>query len=255
MKLSGRIMGSISLLLVVANVTGCTKLKARDQLVKGVQAFKAGEYERAVNHFQESIALDPTYDTAKLDLAAAYAFQVVPNLDSPENLKIAHKALDGFNEVLAKNPSDLGALRQVASIHFNIKQYDQTKLDEQKVIALDPNDADANDMIGAVDFMQALKNETAIFAAAGITDDGQGTAKKSKDVCEKLAAANSVLIADSLKYLQQAVAINPTYEDAMNYINLVYRRKANIECGDDAARKANEAAKEKKLQGGIDMSK
>jgi len=59
----------------------------------------------------------------------------------------------------------------------------------------------------------------------------------------------------------------------MNYINLVYRRKANIECGDDAARKAdiamadqwvqkamgarkaNEAAKEKKLQGGIDPTK
>ena len=273
MKLSSRITGSISLLLVLASVTGCSKLKARDQLVKGVQAFKAGQYERAVNHFQESIALDPSYDTAKLDLAAAYAFQVVPNLDSPDNLKVAHKALDGFNEVLAKNPNDLGALRQIASIHFNIKMYDQTKIDEQKVIALDPNDADANDMIGAVDFMEALKNETAIFGAAGITDDGQGTAKKSKDVCQKLATANSALIEESLKYLQQAVAINPTYEDAMNYINLVYRRKANIECGDDAARKAdvamadqwvqkamgarkaNEAAKEKKLQGGIDPTK
>ena len=112
-----------------------------------------------------------------------------------------------------------------------------------------------------------------ILGAAGLTDDGMGTVKKSKDVCQKIATANNVLIDEALKNLQQAVAINPTYGDAMDYMNLVYRRKANTECGDDAARKAdlaqadswtqkamgarkaNEAAKEKKLQGGIDMSK
>ena len=33
------------MLVVLANTTGCTKLRARDQLVKGVQAFKAGHYE------------------------------------------------------------------------------------------------------------------------------------------------------------------------------------------------------------------
>jgi tetratricopeptide (TPR) repeat protein len=273
MKLSARIAGSLTLLLVLASTVGCSKLRARDQLVKGVNAFKAGQYEAAVNHFQQSVALDPNYPTARLDLAAAYAYEVVPNLDTPENIKVAQKALDGFNTVLADKPDDLGALRQIASIHFNIKQFDQTKLDEQKVISLDPNDAEANDMIGVIDFTKAFKNETAILGAAGLTDDGMGTPKKSKDVCAKLATANSALIDEALKYLQQAVSINPTYGDAMDYLNLMYRRKANIECGNDdarkadlaqadawtqkamGARKANEAAKEKKLAGGIDLNK
>jgi tetratricopeptide (TPR) repeat protein len=273
MKLSARIAGSAALLLVLANTIGCTKLRARDQLVKGVQAFKAGQYERAVNHFQESIKLDPNYDTAKLDLAAAYAFMVVPNLDTPENMKVAQKAIDGFNEVLAKNPDDLGALRQIASIHFNIKQYDQTKADEQKVISLDPKDAEAHDMIAVIDFTRAIKNEGLVFGPAGITDDGNGTPKKSKDVCSKLAELNAPLVDEALTHLKQAVDINPNYSDAMDYLNLTYRRKANIECGNDDARKADiaqadawtqramgarkaiEAAKEKKIQGGIDMSK
>lgn len=273
MKLSARISGSIALLLVLASTVGCSKLRARDQLVKGVNAFKAGQYEAAVNHFQQSVALDPNYPTARLDLAAAYAYEVVPNLDTPENIKVAQKALDGFNSVLADKPDDLGALKQIASIHFNIKQFDQTKLDEQKVISIDPNDAEAHDMIGVIDFTKAYKNETAILGAAGLTDDGMGTPKKSKDVCMKLAAANGPLIDEALKYLQQAVNINPTYGDAMDYLNLMYRRKANIECGDDnarkadlaqadawtqkamGARKANEAAKEKKLAGGIDLNK
>jgi tetratricopeptide (TPR) repeat protein len=273
MKLSARISASAALLIILASTTGCTKLRARDQLVKGVQAFKAGHYEEAVNHFQTSVALDPTYDTAQLDLAAAYAFQVVPNLDTPDNLKIAQKAIDGFNTVLNRDPNDLMALRQIAGIHRNIKQYDKAKADELKIISIDPQDAEANYTIGVIDWTQAYKNATTILGAAGMPDDGLGNAKKSKDVCAKLVTANTALVDDAMKYLQQAVSINPNYDEAMSYLNLNYRRKADLECGNDAARKAdvaqadmwaqkslgarkaNEAAKEKKAGGGVDMTK
>lgn len=259
------------MMLVLANTTGCTKLRARDQLVKGVQAFKAGHYEEAVNHFQTSVTLDPSYASARLYLATAYSYQVVPNLDTPDNMKIAQKALDGFNSVLADNPNDLGALRQIASIHRNTKKYDLAKQDELKIIAADPNDAEANYTIGVIDWTQSYKNATTILAAAGLTDDGNGNVKKSKDVCLKVQTANQSLVDDAMKYLNRAVEINPTYDDAMQYLNLNYRRKADIECGNDearktdlaqadqwvqkaaGARKANEAAKEKKLGGGVTM--
>lgn len=271
MRVSARVTAGGALLLVLASTVGCTKLKARDQLVKGVQAFKAGKYEEAVNHFQTSIALDPSYDTARLDLAAAYSYQVIPNDDSPANLKVAQKALDGFNTVLAKDPNDLVALRQVASIHRNIKQFDQAKADEMKVIQAAPNDAEANYTIGVIDWTQAYKNATTILGQAGMTDDGNGNPKKSKDVCQKLAAANTNLVDEAMKYLNRAVEINNNYDDAMSYLNLNYRRKADLECGNDDARKAdlaqadqwiqkatvarknNEAAKEKKLGGGVSM--
>jgi len=271
MKFSARIVASSALLVVLASTTGCTKLRARDQLVKGVQAFKAGEYEVAVNHFQNSINLDPNYESARLYLATAYSYQVVPNLDTPDNLKIAQKALDGFNAVLARDPNDLGALKQIASIHRNIKQYDQAKADEQKIISLDPKDSEANYTIGVIDWTEAYKNATTILGQAGLTDDGNGNPKASKAVCQKLVTANTDLVNDAMKYLQQAININPNYDDAMSYMNLNYRRKADLECGNDAARKddlaqadmwvqkaigarkANEAAKEKKEGGGIVM--
>ncbi len=257
------------MLLLLAGTVGCSKLKARDQLVKGVQSFKAGHYEEAVDHFQNSINLDPNDPTSRLYLATAYSYQVVPNLDTPDNLKVAQKALDGFNSVLAQKPDDLGALRQVASIHRNIKQFDKAKADELKIIALDPHDAEANYTIGVIDWTQAYKSATTILAAAGMTDDGNGNPKKSKDVCAKLVAANTQLVTEAMQYLNKAVEINPTYDDAMQYLNLNYRRKADLECGNDdarkadlaqadmwvqkatGARKANEAAKEKKLGGGI----
>ena len=271
MRISARIPVAAALLLVLGSGLGCQKLKERDRLVKGINAFKAGKYETAIDFFQNAVKLDPDDSMAQLYLATAYSYQVVPNLDTPDNLKVAQKALDGFNVVLAKDPNDLGALRQEASIHRNIKQYDKAIADEQKVISLDANDAEANYTIGVIDWTIAYKNATTVLGAAGLTDDGEGNVKMSKDVCAKLVAQNTNLVSDAMKYLNRAVEINPNYDDAMQYLNLNYRRKADLECGNDAARKAdlaqadswvqkatgarkaNEAAKEKKLGGGISM--
>jgi tetratricopeptide (TPR) repeat protein len=272
MKLTARIPVTAALLaLMLSSVTGCNRLKARDQLTKGVQAFKNARYEEAVNHFQNAIELDPNYDQAKLYLATAYSYQVVPNLDTPENLALAQKALVGFHEVLAKDPNDVGALKQIASIDFNTKKFEEAKEYQKKVISLDPKDAEAHYTVGVVDWIQAYKNAQTVLAAENLTDDGNGNVKKSKAGCQKLQEQNSALVDESLQYLQKAVELNPTYDDAMQYLNLSYRRKADIECGNDnarkddlakadewsqkamGARKENEKKKEEKTQGGVTM--
>ena len=272
MKLTARIPVTAALVaMVLGSATGCKQLKARDQLTKGVQAFKNARYDEAVDHFETAISLDPGYETAKLYLATSYSYQVVPNLDTPENLKIAQKALDGFNAILAKDPNDITALKQIASINFNIKKMDEAKVYQKKVIALDPKDSEAYYTIGVVDWAQAYKSAVGILAADGLTDDGNGNVKKTKGACQKLQAANTAPVDEGMQYLNKAVDINKDYDAAMTYIDLMYRRKADLECGNDAARKddlakadewdkramgarkANEAEKEKKNAGGVEM--
>ncbi|MGD0789977.1 MAG: hypothetical protein ABR898_18535 [Terracidiphilus sp.] len=272
MKLTARIPVSVALLVLLGTSTGCNKLKSRDQINKGVAAFKNAQYEEAVNNFQNAVNLDPTSDNAKLYLATSYAYQVVPNLKTPENLAFAQKALDGFNAVLAKNPNDLTALKQVASIHFNIGLLDQAKEDQLKVIQASPDDAEAYYTIGSIDWMaEYYKNAQPILAADGLNDDGAGNKKMTKGACAKIQAANTDLVNDGLKNLMKAVAIRPDYDDAMQYIQLTYRRKADLDCGNEPARKAdmaevdfwtqkamgtrkmNDQKKEKKLAGGITM--
>jgi len=265
-------MVSVALLVLLGTSTGCDKLKSRDQINKGVAAFKNAQYEQAVNNFQNAVRLDPTSDNAKLYLATSYAYQVVPNLKTPENLAFAQKALDGFNEVLRKDPTDLTALKQVASIHFNIGMLDQAKEDQLKVIQVSPKEPEAYYTIGSIDWMtEYYKNAQPILAADGLNDDGAGNKKMTKGACAKMQAANTALVNDGLKNLLKAVELNPNYDDAMQYIQLTYRRKADLECGNDAARKAdmaqvdfwtqkamgtrkmNELNKEKKLGGGVTM--
>jgi tetratricopeptide (TPR) repeat protein len=272
MKLTARVtLTTAFLAMLLIGATGCNQLRARDQLNKGVQAFKNQKFEEAVDHFQTAINLDPKYEDAKLYLATAYANQVVPNLDTPDNLALAHKALDGFQTVLATKPNELTALKQIASISRNIKKYDDAKLYERKVIAIDPNDSEAYYTIGVVDWIQAYKTAVGILAADGLTDDGKGNPKLSKGACQKLKDANTAPVTEGLEVLNKAVSINPNYEDALTYLSLMTLRKADLECGDDAARKAdvaehdswtqksmgarkaNELKKEQKAAGGVTM--
>ena len=230
---------AVAVLSLLAFMTGCNRLQARDQLNKGVAAYKNAKYEEAIGHFQKAVQLDPTLPMAKLYLATAYAQQVVPDLETKENLQSAQMAIDGFKDVLAKDPKDLTALKGIASLYFNTKKYDEARDWQKKVIAVDPNDAEAYYSIGVIDWRLAYRNAVKLLALNGMTDDGNGNPKLPKAACADLQQQNTPLVAEGIQSLEKAIELRPAYDDAMSYINLVYRRKADLECGDEAARKAD----------------
>lgn len=230
---------AVATILVVASATGCKRLEARDQLNKGVQAYKQAKYEEAIEHFQRAVNLDPTYPMTRLYLATAYAQQVVPNLHTPENQKIADMAINGFMAVLKDHPDDITSMKQIAALNFDLNNWDQAKSWQLKVLQADPKDAEAAYTVGVIDWTLAYRNAQHALQGAGQQDDGQGNPKMPKDVCKAIKDQNSDLVSDGLSSLQKAVSLRPNYDDAMQYLNLLYRRKADTDCGDDAARKAD----------------
>ncbi len=67
-----------ALLLLLPFSSGCKKLRARDQLNKGVGAFRNAQFQAAIMHFKEAVGLDPTLLNARLYLATAYFNQYIP---------------------------------------------------------------------------------------------------------------------------------------------------------------------------------
>jgi tetratricopeptide (TPR) repeat protein len=233
--------------------TGCNKLKARDQLNKGVNAFKTARYEEAINHFQQAVALDPRLPMARLYLATAYSQQVIPNLQTPDNLKNAQLAIQNFQMVLDKEPNNVNALKGIAALYLNIQNFDQAKAYQNRVIAVNPNDAEAYYTIGVIDWTLAYKNAIPVRQSLGLHDNGDPI--KDKKACEALAEKNTPLIQEGLDALTKATQLRENYDDAMAYINLMYRRKADIECGDDAARKADLATADEWVQKALEARK
>lgn len=261
---------TVALAGMVLSMGGCNRLQARDQLNKGVEAYKAARYEEAIGHFQKATELDPSLPMAKSYLATALAQNVVPGLTTPDNLKNAQQAISIFQEVLNKEPNDVNSLKQIAGIYFSIKKFDEAKDYQKKVLAVDPKDPEAAYTIGVIDWTLAHENTLKALAAAGQNDDGEGNTKAPKKVLEQIKEENTPLVNEGLQYLNQALANRANYDEAMSYMNLVYRRKADIDYNDPATvkqdvasakewsskamgtRKANEEKKEKG-PGGITM--
>jgi tetratricopeptide (TPR) repeat protein len=213
------------------------RLQARDELNKGVKAFKAAHYEEAISRFQKATELDPGLPLAKAYLGVAVAQTVIPGLDTPENLKTARRALDLFQEVLEKDPHDVNSMKQIAGIDYDIKNLEDAKAWQKKVLAENPKDPEAAYTIGVIDWQEAHQNVLQALVPAGIQDDGEGNAAAPAEVLETIKAQNSALVDEALDYLHLAVENRPNYDDAMAYLNLVYRRKADVDWRNEAARK------------------
>jgi tetratricopeptide (TPR) repeat protein len=236
-------------------MSGCNQLAARDQLNKGCEAYKAGHYDEAIEHFQKATELDPTLPMAKTYLATALAQNVVPGLTTPDNLKNANQAMDIFKQVLAQNPNDVNSMKQIAGIYFSINDMDDAETWQKKVLAYDPKDPEAAYTIGVIDWKKAHQNKLNALQAAGLNDDGKGNVKAPKKVMEPLAQENAPLVEEGLKYLNMAIANRPNYDDAMQYLNLIYRNKADVDYGNPTAVAQDLAQAEDWTHKAMDMRK
>jgi len=227
---------------MVLSMSGCNRLAARDHLNKGVQAYKSAHYEEAIGHFQKATELDPSLPMAKSYLATALAQNVVPGLDTAENMKTANQAIGMFQEVLNKDPKDVNSLKQIAGIYFSVKKFDDAKSYQKKVLDVDPKDPEAAYTVGVIDWTLAHENALKALVPAGLNDDGEGNVKAPKKIMDTLKEQNGPLVDEGLQYLNQAMANRANYDEAMSYINLIYRRKADVDYGNADAVKADVAA-------------
>src|SRR6059058_4301771 len=62
---------------------------------------------------------------------------------------------------------------------------------------------------------------------------------KDKKVCANLKSKSCNAIQDGIDNLNRALQLRAEYDDAMAYMNLLYREKADLECDDPAARAAD----------------
>jgi tetratricopeptide (TPR) repeat protein len=215
------------LCLLVMFSAGCERLKARDHLNKGVQAFKNAQYPEAVEHFKISVDLDPTFTTARLYLATAYMMQYIPGADSPENNRMAKAAEDQFLEVLRQDPSNSVAIASIASLKLNQKQFNEAADWYKKQIAVDPKNKEAYYSLGFIAWSKWYPALMTARAKLGMKQEDPGPIKDKK-VVAKLQEEYSQVIEEGIKGLEKALEIDKEYDDAMAYMNLLIRERADL---------------------------
>jgi tetratricopeptide (TPR) repeat protein len=227
-----------ALFILAAGVSGCNKLHARDLLNKGVAAFKEGQFDKAVEFFKEAKQLDPDLMNARLYLATAYASEYIPGAPSDENKRHGDEAIAEYKLVLEKAPDNLSAIDGLASIlyqmagqPFDEKKFEESKSFHQKHISLKPLDPQPHYSIGVIDWAIAYRGNTemrAEYNRAHINKQVRDTDPLPPDVRTAYTQKYGPLVDEGIASLKKATEINTEYDDAMTYLNLLYRRKADM---------------------------
>jgi tetratricopeptide (TPR) repeat protein len=236
MKTSLRVLVLVAAGMMLFSTTGCSKLRARDQLNKGVQSYKNAKYEEAIDHFQQAVTLDPTLLNARLYLATAFAQQYIPGADAPDNNKFAEQAIEQYKAVLERDPKNANSVKGIAYLYLQMKRFNDAKEYYRKATELDPNDPEPYYSVAVIDWTQTYQPRMEERAKLGLKPEEP---LKDKKVCAALKDKNSANIQEGIDNLNKALQIRPDYDDAMAYMNLMYRERADLQCDDPAARAAD----------------
>src|SRR4026209_1133437 len=200
-----KLAGFSVLACLLLATTSCQKLQARDNLVKGMTAFKEGKYDKAAALFDTAAKLDPDLTNAQLYLATAYAQQFTPDVPSEENHKYAMNAIQTFEKVLEKEPKNTNAIGGLAGLYQDLKELNKSREYYKKQTEIEPD------------------NAVPFYAVA--STDWYMMRDRSHPVTDEEKAA---LVAVDMEYVEKALEKNPQYQEAMTYKNLLLRDKAAL---------------------------
>lgn len=214
------------------------QVQARDALNHGVEAFKNGRVDEAIRFFIRAKELDPSFLNARLYLATSYASEYIPGAPSEENQRMGQLAADEYKEVFEMDPQNLSAIDGLASIlyqragqPFDPEMYAESKSYHQKHIELRPKDPQPYYAVGVIDWALSYHANSRLRQSFNASVGGEGL-KDSDPLPETLRTEYvqqfGTIVDEGIDKLKRAIALKPDYDDAMVYLNLLYRRKADM---------------------------
>ena len=136
------------------------------------------------------------------------------------------------------NTQKLNSAKGIAYLYLNMKNWDEARKYYQMASDFDPSDSEPYYSMGVIDWTQSYQRRREERARLGMRPDEHSSSRmpEQKKVCEDLQAKNWSMVEDGISKFDQAIQLRPDYDDAMAYMNLMHRERADLECDDPAAR-------------------
>lgn len=238
----------LALIALAALSLGCNKLKAKQEIKKGNEFFKAGQYQTALAAYQEALRLDPNEEKLQKNIGLAYMGMYQPGSKHPKDLEYATKAIEHLKIYAEAYPEDRRVREFVVSMYLATERYDDAIAFYQNLLEEDPKDVRAMQSLAQMYFKKGdvdnaliwlrrrLENETSPEAKAEVYYFiGVQAWDRSYNFPDILPEERARIVEEGVDALNRALEIRPEYFEALSYLNLLYREKAKID--PDPARK------------------
>ncbi len=242
MKPTSNLFTGLAILFASFPVAAQTQPATSDgELRLGVDSYKSAQYEHAKQHFEKAIELDGSNLKARLYLATTYMSQYIPGVDTPDNIDMAKRAIAQYEQVLgadAELTPRVNSAKGIAYLYLNMKKFDDSRKYYRMALDLDPDDPEPYYSIGVIDWTECYQPRMEARAMLGLRPEDNLDPKdpEQNKVCGELKVKNTPAIEEGIDSLSKAIQLRLDYDDAMAYLNLMYREKADVECDNLTAR-------------------
>lgn len=205
---------------------------------RGVQAFKQARYDEAASAFQRVVELAPSHVNAHLYLGTTYMSRSTPDANMPAVALDAQKAQSEFSRVLALEPSNKTAVASLASLAYSqsrwatdpqekLRALEDARVWYTQLAAISPDDKSAYYSLGVVAWSKWYPPFMEARRQLGMRPETPGPLPNA-GMRQQLLSQYGDLIAEGIANLQKALSLDPDYDDAMAYINLLVREHADL---------------------------
>ena len=155
---------------------------------------------------------------------------------------MGEQAIEQYKQVLdmdSDRDQRVNAAKGIAYLYLNMKKFDEAKKYYRMAADVAPNDPEPYYSMGVIDWTACYQPRMEERDKLGLKPDENlnPNSKDQKKVCTELKEKNALSIHEGIESLNKAIQLRPDYDDAMAYLNLMYREKADVECEDMNARR------------------
>ncbi len=207
----------------------------------GMDALEKKNYPEAIEHLEKAIALNPQNCMAELNTGEAYAQLYKPDAQDKQNSDLGDLAIQHYRKVIEcgmSRTTSVKASKGLAKLYVKMKKFDEAKQVYADPNNFDPDDPEPHYWIAVIDWVESSQIRQAQQTKLGMKP-GEILAVKNIEACGKVSDANYSNVNEGINQLTKALELDPHLEDAMNYLNLLYRERAEIRCNDPALRAAD----------------
>jgi tetratricopeptide (TPR) repeat protein len=225
-----RFLNSALLFHLMTSAASPQVLTANAELAMGMSAEKNGDYGAALDHLQRAVALDPRM------INAHFALGTVADSSCAISEERCQLALEEYKKVLELDPSREDAMKNLAFVLYQVNRIDEAESYYRTALALNANDPDVLCGVAALNNRASYRLEVLARLENKLTTDEPLI---NWPFCREVRDGNLARVEVGIALLTRARVAQNQSTELMIYLAVLYRARAEIQCNNPKAYKAD----------------